>query len=120
MSSASIAPEQAIKENIRFLGRILGEVIKDKEGEQTFEVIETIRQAAVKFHRDNDPASAKKLDRLLKALDADQAIAVARAFSYFKHLVNIAEDISSHAQISLQQNDLETRATCALYRQLQA
>ncbi len=107
MSSVSTAPEQTIKENIRFLGRILGEVIRDKEGEPTFEVIEAIRQAAVKFHRDSDPASAKKLDHLLKALDTDQAIAVARAFSYFKHLVNIAEDISSHAQISLQQNDLE-------------
>ncbi|HEY8085461.1 MAG TPA: phosphoenolpyruvate carboxylase, partial [Methylophilaceae bacterium] len=107
MSSVSMLPEQSIKENIRFLGRILGEVIKDKEGEQTFEVIEAIRQAAVKFHRDNDPESAKKLDQLLKALDADQAIAVARAFSYFKHLVNIAEDISSHSQISLQQNESE-------------
>ena len=100
MSSASISPEKALKENIRYLGRILGEAIKDKEGEQTFQAIEAIRQAAVSFHRDGDPASAATLDRLLNGLDTDQSLAVARAFSYFKHLVNIAEDLASHQQIA--------------------
>ncbi len=99
MSSSSNAGH-SLKETIRHLGRILGEVIRDKEGEATFNTIEAIRQAAVKFHRDGDPASAKQLDKLLKALESDQAIAVARAFSYFKHLVNIAEDLSSHRQIA--------------------
>jgi phosphoenolpyruvate carboxylase len=107
MNSAAKPQEQTIKENIRYLGRVLGEVIRDKEGEHTFEVIESVRQAAVKFHRDNDQAAAKKLDHLLKALDTDQAIALARAFSYFKHLVNIAEDIWSHSQMSLQENAKE-------------
>ncbi len=97
---SSTTTGHSLKETIRHLGRILGEVIRDKEGEATFNTIESIRQAAVKFHRDGDPASAKQLDKLLKALDGDQAIAVARAFSYFKHLVNIAEDLSSHRQIA--------------------
>ena len=43
--------ETTLKENIRYLGRILGEVIKDNEGEKTFDTIEAIRQSAVKFHR---------------------------------------------------------------------
>ena len=107
MTSASNTPEKILKENIRALGRILGEVIKDKEGTATYEAIESIRQAAVRFHRDGEQASASTLDRLLKALDTDQAIAVARAFSYFKHLVNIAEDLSSHHQISRHEDDLE-------------
>ncbi|MCE9633045.1 MAG: phosphoenolpyruvate carboxylase [Methylophilales bacterium] len=100
MSSVSTSPEKSLKENIRFLGRVLGEVIKDKEGEKTYQAIETIRQTAVRFHRDGNQTSATELDRLLKALDIDEAIAVARAFSYFKHLVNIAEDLSTHAQMS--------------------
>ncbi|HEY3328126.1 MAG TPA: phosphoenolpyruvate carboxylase [Novimethylophilus sp.] len=87
--------ELALKENIRYLGRILGEVIRNKEGEETFQAIEAIRQTAVKFHREEDPASAQRLDHLLKNLSSDQTIAVVRAFSYFKHLVNIAEDLSS-------------------------
>jgi len=103
MRSSTPSPEQALKENIRHLGRILGEVIKDKEGEATFQIIEAIRQAAVSFHRHGDPAAAATLDHLLHRLDTDQSIAVARAFSYFKHLVNIAEDLASHEQIAQQE-----------------
>ncbi len=99
MNSAQASPQKALKENIRTLGRILGEVIRDKEGFATYETIEAIRQAAVKFHRDNDQSAAGELDRLLKGLDTDQSLAVARAFSYFKHLVNIAEDLASHQQV---------------------
>jgi phosphoenolpyruvate carboxylase len=115
MSSASTAPVKALRENIRYLGRILGEVIKDKEGQETFETIEAIRQAAVKFHRDGDQNAADTLDSLLKGLDTDQAIAVARAFSYFKHLVNIAEDLASHHQIALHDDAQEPgQLTCSL------
>jgi phosphoenolpyruvate carboxylase len=99
MSAASNAPDRILKKNIRDLGRILGEVIKDKEGQDTYDTIEAIRQAAVKFHRDGDQAAADRLNRLLHGLDTDQSLAVARAFSYFKHLVNIAEDVASHQQI---------------------
>jgi phosphoenolpyruvate carboxylase len=107
MSAQSVSPEQILKENIRYLGRMLGEVIKDKEGEQTFAAIEAIRQAAVKFRRDGDPESAGRLDHLLQILDTDQALAVARAFSYFKHLVNIAEDLANHLQITLLEDEVE-------------
>jgi len=100
MNSSTVSPEKALKENIRHLGRILGEVVRDKEGEATFHAIEDIRQAAVKFRRDGDQTSAAALDHMLKNLDTDQSIAVARAFSYFKHLVNIAEDLASHQKIA--------------------
>ncbi|NOT69362.1 MAG: phosphoenolpyruvate carboxylase [Methylophilaceae bacterium] len=92
------SPEATLKENIRYLGRILGAVIKDNEGDETFAAIESIRQEAVKFHRDGNLASAKKLDSSLKSLTTAQTISVVRAFSYFKHLVNIAEDDYNHQQ----------------------
>lgn len=98
MTSATLPSQNALKATIRHLGKILGEVIRDKEGEETFQAIEQIRQAAVRFHRDGDPAAAAHLDRLLNALDTDQSVAVARAFSYFKHLVNIAEDVASRSR----------------------
>lgn len=96
--------ETALKENIRYLGRILGEVIKDNEGEKTFETIEAIRQSAVKFHREGDLEFTQKLDGLLKELTNSQTISVARAFSYFKHLVNIAEDLHSNYQSRLEES----------------
>ena len=57
----------------------MGEVIKDNEGDKTFETIEAIRQAAVKFHREGDENFTFKLDGLLKELSNSQTIAVARA-----------------------------------------
>lgn len=104
MNAPMTPAETALKENIRYLGRILGEVIKDNEGEKTFEAIEAIRQSAVKFHREGDKEFTHKLDGLLKELTNSQTIAVARAFSYFKHLVNIAEDLYSNYQYRIEEN----------------
>ena len=92
-------PEQAgadkdapLKEDIRLLGRLLGDVLRDQEGEEVFAVVETIRQTAVRFRREDDTAAANELDGMLKILTREQTITVVRAFSYFSHLANIAED----------------------------
>ena len=81
-----------LKEDIRLLGRILGDVLRDQEGDAVFEVVETIRQTAVRFRRDADPKAGEELTALLHKLTRDQTNSVVRAFSYFSHLANIAED----------------------------
>ena len=81
-----------LKEDIRLLGRLLGDVIRQQEGEAVFDIVETIRQTAVRFRRESDPQAGTDLDKLLKKLTRDQTNAVVRAFSYFSHLANIAED----------------------------
>ncbi len=81
-----------LKEDIRLLGRLLGDVLREKEGEAAFEIVETIRQTAVRFRRDVDDESGNELDKLLKKLTREQTMSVVRAFSYFSHLANIAED----------------------------
>ena len=81
-----------LREDIRLLGRLLGEVIRQQEGEAVFKVVETIRQTAVRFRRESDLEAGADLDRLLKKLSRDPTNAVVRAFSYFSHLANIAED----------------------------
>jgi phosphoenolpyruvate carboxylase len=81
-----------LKEDIRLLGRILGDVVRDQEGEAVFAVIETIRQTSIKFRKEADPQAGAELDALLKKLTKDQTNAVVRAFSYFSHLANLAED----------------------------
>lgn len=81
-----------LREDIRLLGRLLGEVIRQQEGEAVFKLVETIRQTAVQFRRESDAEAGADLDRLLKKLSRDQTNAVVRAFSYFSHLANIAED----------------------------
>jgi phosphoenolpyruvate carboxylase len=81
-----------LKEDIRLLGRLLGDVLRDQEGEAVFEVVETIRQTAVRFRREDDVQAGTDLNKLLKKLTREQTISVVRAFSYFSHLANIAED----------------------------
>src|SRR5437868_6155392 len=86
--------ENPLREDRRLLGRLLGEVIRAQSGEDALTRIERIRQAAVAFRRDN--AGRAELDRLLNALDLDQTMDVVRAFSFFSHLLNIAEDEQQH------------------------
>jgi phosphoenolpyruvate carboxylase len=81
-----------LKEDIRMLGRLLGNVLREQEGDAVYQVVETVRQTAVRFRRESDAQSGAELNKLLKKLTRDQTISVVRAFSYFSHLANIAED----------------------------
>ncbi len=79
-------------DDIRLLGRILGDVIREQEGADAFELIERVRQLSVAYRLKKDASAGRVLDRLLKNLSGDQMVSVIRAFSYFSHLANIAED----------------------------
>jgi phosphoenolpyruvate carboxylase len=79
-------------EDIRLLGRILGDVIREQEGREAFELVERVRQLSVAYRLKHDASAGRTLDRLLKSLSVDQTVSVIRAFSYFSHLANIAED----------------------------
>jgi len=86
------AKNRPLVEDIRLLGRLLGDVIREQEGKEAFELIEKVRQLSVAFRLKQDSRAGKALDRLLKNLSGDQTVSVIRAFSYFSHLANIAED----------------------------
>jgi phosphoenolpyruvate carboxylase len=106
MVSGTISPEKAnssltriihdkearLAEDIRLLGRLLGETIRAFEGERTYALVEEIRQLAVASRKAEDVAARERLAKLLDSLSADQAVSVVRAFSYFSLLANIAED----------------------------
>jgi phosphoenolpyruvate carboxylase len=79
-------------EDIRLLGRILGDVIREQEGRKAFDLIERVRQLSVAYRLKQDAGAGRTLGRLLKRLSGDQMVSVIRAFSYFSHLANIAED----------------------------
>jgi phosphoenolpyruvate carboxylase len=84
--------ERPLVEDIRLLGRILGDVIREQEGAAAYELIEQIRKLSVAFRRDEDHTADKALKKLLKGLTGDQTVSVIRAFTYFSHLANLAED----------------------------
>ena len=78
--------------DIRLLGRILGDTVREHEGDAVFNIVEQVRQTAVRFAREGDPATRAELAALLDPLPRDTTQAVVRAFSYFLQLANIAED----------------------------
>lgn len=85
--------QSRLRDDIRYLGRMLGETLRDLEGERIFELIEEIRRLSIKFHRDGDKASETQLQTLLAGIDTAGTVRVARAFSFFYQLANIAEDV---------------------------
>src|SRR5260221_2389120 len=85
-----------LKEDTRLLGRLLGDVLRAQTGEEGFARIESIRQTAIRLRRasQNDTAGIKdELAALLNDLPIAQTLDVVRAFSYFSHLANLAEDV---------------------------
>jgi phosphoenolpyruvate carboxylase len=89
-SSDAVAKNRPLVDDIRLLGRILGEVIHEHEGRNAFELVERVRQLSVAFRLKRDAQAGQGLSRLLKNLYGDQTVSVIRAFSYFSHLANIS------------------------------
>jgi len=84
--------DQQLSDDIRHLGRILGDTVRSQHGDDIFNLIETIRQSSIRFGRDGDEVAKQNLESMLNGLSNDQTTKVIRAFSYFSHLSNIAED----------------------------
>jgi phosphoenolpyruvate carboxylase len=91
-SRDAVEKNKPLVDDIRLLGRILGDVIREQEGKAAFELVERVRKLSVAYRLKSDAQAGRALDRLLKNLSGDQTVSVIRAFSYFSHLANIAED----------------------------
>jgi phosphoenolpyruvate carboxylase len=79
-------------EDIRLLGRLLGDTVRSQEGQEIFDIVESIRQTSIRFLKENSPEAKQALEKILNRLTTEQAVLVLRAFSYFLQLANIAED----------------------------
>jgi phosphoenolpyruvate carboxylase len=82
-----------LREDVRLLGRILGDTLREQEGEETFQLVESVRRAAVRFRKTQDDRDGEALEQMLDALSPSETLSVVRAFSYFSQLSNIAEDL---------------------------
>ncbi|MFZ5524176.1 MAG: phosphoenolpyruvate carboxylase [Pseudomonadota bacterium] len=82
-----------LREDVRLLGRILGDTLREQEGEETFQLIERVRRTAVRFRKTQDQRDGEQLEQMLEALSPSETLLVVRAFSYFSQLSNIAEDL---------------------------
>jgi phosphoenolpyruvate carboxylase len=98
-------PDRPMRDDIRLLGRLLGDTVRDQEGNAAFELVEHVRKSAIAFHRDENVDARRELERTLDGLSREQTMIVARAFSYFSHLANLAEDL--HNSRRKRQSDIQ-------------
>ncbi|WP_116133153.1 phosphoenolpyruvate carboxylase [Tropicimonas sp. IMCC34043] len=80
------------EDGIRFLGRVLGRTLHAQEGGRAFDTVEDIRLASIDYHRTGDETAYARLQRIIAGLAEDRTLQVLRAFTYFLHLANIAQD----------------------------
>ncbi len=79
-----------LKSNVSMLGHLLGNTIKTAHGDELLDKVETIRKLSKSAHSGNEEDREKLIDEL-RNLPDDQLLPVARAFSQFLNLTNIAE-----------------------------
>jgi phosphoenolpyruvate carboxylase len=80
-----------LRRDVRYLGDMLGDVITASEGSESLALVETIRTLA-RSRRNGDPQAETDLAQRIGALSLADARIVARAFSVFFDLANLAED----------------------------
>ena len=82
----------ALRRDVSFLGALLGDVLREQGGDELFDVVEAARLAA-RARRAGDEDSDRRLHDLLRGLEPRRAAEVARAFSAYFALVNMAERV---------------------------
>ena len=90
--SAEPAADDRLREEVRLLGGLLGEVIRDEGGKDLYDRIEAVRVASVGYHRHPGAKGSAELERLLNELSLDDAVGLAHGFAVFSLLANVAED----------------------------
>jgi phosphoenolpyruvate carboxylase len=105
MTQSAVAIAQ--NSDVRYLGRLLGDVIREYGGDALFRQIEAIRAASVDRHR--GIAEARSLGPGLEALGLDDAVDFVRSFMLFSMLANLAED--RQANVAEHEGDIAATLT---------
>jgi phosphoenolpyruvate carboxylase len=84
----------ALRDEVRLVGEVLGEVIAEYAGESLLADVESLRRTVIRARTEGDlrGGHAKAADTLVSSWSLDRAELVARAFTCYFHLVNLAEE----------------------------
>ena len=99
-------PTKLLREDIGYLGNILGRVIKKQEGESFFNLVEKIRRLS-KANKANKNAkhSQNRIIREIKKLNPKNTLKLTRAFTHFMNFINLAESIDASRSLNIYEND---------------
>src|ERR687897_567981 len=83
--------DEPLRRDINLLGRVLGRILIEQEGEDLFKTEEEVRLLCKHLRFDYDPALDEQLRRRIDAMSVEELRRIVRAFSVYFQLVNIAE-----------------------------
>jgi phosphoenolpyruvate carboxylase len=98
-------PTKSLREDVRYLGNILGKVIKDQEGKKFFQLAEKIRKLS-KANKVNSKLnqSNKNIVKILEKLNPKKTLKITRAFTHFMNLLNLAELVDASRSLNEYEN----------------
>ena len=109
-------PTKLLRDDVRYIGNILGKVIKEQEGQNFFELVEKIRKLSkannksLKTHQTN-----KKVIKAIKNLSPKNTFKLTRAFTHFMNFINLAELIDASRSLNEYENNKKKIANNNLF-----
>ena len=98
-------PTKFFRENVKYLGNILGRVIKEQEGQKFFELVEKVRKLskANKINSKNNQTNEKVI-KAIKKLSPKNSFKLTRAFTHFMNFINLADLIDASRKLNEYEN----------------
>ena len=98
-------PTKLLREDVRYIGNILGKVIKEQEGQSFFELVEKIRKLSkINKKNSNFKNTNKKVIKAIKVLSPKNTFKLTRAFTHFMNFINLAELIDTSRSLNEYEN----------------
>jgi len=83
---------EAMRSDVRMLGALLGQVLRESGGDDLFEDVERLRLATIQAYDEETPDAFDRAEAIAESFSVERADEVARAFTCYFHLVNLAEE----------------------------
>ena len=98
-------PTKSLRDDVRYLGNILGRVIKKQEGESFFNLVEKIRLLSkANINNTNNKNRFKKITSEIQRLSSIKIFKLARAFTHFMNFINLTESIDASRNLDEYEN----------------
>ena len=97
-------PTKLLREDVRYLGNILGKVIKEQEGEKFFHLVEKVRKLSKVNKLNYSNHSYGKIIRAISKLNPKHTFKLTRAFAHFMNFINLAESIDASRKLDEYEN----------------
>jgi len=97
-------PTKLLREDVRYLGNILGKVIKKQEGEKFFDLVEGVRKLSKINNLNYNNHTHGKIIRTISKLNPKNTFKLTRAFTHFMNLINLAESLDASRKLDEYEN----------------